>query len=146
MKPNTIFSRLATVVFLICSAAMAATGSHAQTSPESVIKKFYNGYIRGTARGVDPLGKKSTLRKYLTANIIKTQVDALEASEDADYFLQSQEYKAEWENSFTISNPAIKGATATAIVDFPGGYPRVKVTLRKVAALWKIDRVENAQR
>jgi len=145
MKPNTIFSRLATVVFLICLAAMAAPGYHAQTSPESVIKSFYNGYIRATAKGVEPLGKRSALRKYLTANIIRTQVDAYEASQEADYFLQSQEYEAKWENAFTISKPVISGGTATAIVDFPGGYPRVRVTLKKQGGIWKIDRVRNAQ-
>ncbi len=145
MKPKIIFSYLA-IVFLICLTAMAAPGVHAQTSPEGVIKSFYNGYIRATAKGVEPLGKRSTLRKYLTANIIKKQVDAYEASQDADYFLQSQEYEAKWENAFTISKPVVKGAVATAVVDFPGGYPRVKVTLRKAEGMWKIDRVQNAQR
>ncbi len=132
--------------FVVVLGMCFVDSSFAQASPESVIKSFYNGYIRATAGGVEPLGKRSALRKYLTASLIKKQVDAYEASQDADYFLQSQEYEAGWENAFTISSPVIKASVATAIVDFPGGYPRVKVTLRKQAGRWKIDRVLNAQR
>lgn len=114
-------------------------------SPEAVIKAFYNGYIRSTGKGLDPFGKTSTLKKHLTARLIKKQITAHEASMDADYFLQSQEYHAEWENNFNISEPVIKGATATAFVTFPDDYPRVKVTLRKAAGVWKIDDVQNAK-
>ena len=123
----------------------AVSDTSAQSSPEAVIKAFYNGYIRSTGKGVDPFGKQSTLKKHLTARLIKEQVTAYEASQDADYFLQSQEYHAEWKDKFTVSNSVVKGAGATAIVTFPDDYSRVKVTLRKAAGAWKIDRVENAK-
>ncbi len=121
------------------------TYTSAQSSPEAVIKVFYNGYIRSTGKGVDPFGKRSTLKKHLTARLIKEHVTAYEASQDADYFLRSQQYFPEWENNFNISKPVVKGATATTFVTFPDGYSRVKVTLRKAAGVWKIDRVQNAQ-
>ena len=123
----------------------AMTYTSAQSSPEAVIKAFYNDYISSTGKGVDPFGKSSTLKKHLTARLIKEQVTANEASQDADYFLQSQEYHAEWKDKFTVSNSVVKGAGATAIVTFPDDYSRVKVTLRKAAGAWKIDRVENAK-
>ena len=118
----------------------------AQTTPEATIKTFYNGYIRITGKHLEALGKRSPLRKHLTARLIAEQVDAYEASQDADYFLQSQEYNGAWENKFTIAKPVIAGTSATAIVSFPGGSPRVKVTLKKQGGVWKIDRVQNAQK
>ena len=124
----------------------AVQKASAQSSPEAVIKAFYNGYIRITGKGREALGKKSVLKKHLTARLIKEQVTAYEASQEADYFLQSLRYHSEWENNFTLSKPIVNGATATATATFPGGSPRVKVTLKKEAGAWKIDRVRNAQR
>jgi len=121
------------------------TYTSAQSSPEAVIKAFYNGYIRSTGKGVDPFGKRSALKKHLTARLIKEQVTAHEASQDADYFLHSPQYFPEWENNFNISKPEVTGATATTFVTFPDGYSRVKITLRKAAGVWKIDHVQNAK-
>lgn len=117
----------------------------AQSSPEAVIKAFYNGYIRSTGKGVDPFGQRSTLKRHLTARLIKEHVTAHEASQDADYFLQSPEYHAEWENNFNISKPVVKSGTATMFVTFPDDYSRIKVTLRKAGGVWKIDDVQNAK-
>lgn len=116
----------------------------AQTTPEAVIKTFYNGYIRLLGKNIDPLGKRSALKKHLTARVIK-EIPVFEASHEADYFMQSQEFFAEWENKFTVSKPIIAGTGANAIVTFPEGYPRVKVTLKRAAGVWKIDRVQEAR-
>ena len=124
---------------------LAVSDTSAQSSPEAVIKVFYNGYIRSTGKGVDPFGKRSALKKHLTARLIKEQVTAHEASQDADYFLHSPQYFPEWENNFNISKPEVTGATATTFVTFPYGYSRVKITLRKAAGVWKIDRVQDAK-
>lgn len=136
-----VFKRVSGLFALLI--LVAVTGS-AQSSPEAVIKAFYNGYIRSTGKGVNPFGKRSTLKKHLTARLIKEQVTAHEANQDADYFLQSQKYHSEWENNFNISEPVVKGATATAFVTFPDDHSQVKITLRKTVGVWKIDRVENA--
>lgn len=128
-------------VFLIFSAVQTAP---AQTAPEAVIKTFYNGYIRSTGKGVDPFGKRSTLKKHLTTRLIREQVTAHEASQDEDYFLKSPVYNGKWENNFTVSNLLVKGAAANAVITFPEGSPRIKVSLKKEARVWKIDRVQNA--
>ena len=138
-------SRFSIFLLFVFFGFSAVPNAPAQTTPEAVTNTFYNGYIRSFAKGVDPFGKRSTLKKHLTARLIKEQVTAHEASQDADYFLQSKEYHAEWENNFNISEPVVKGATATAFVTFPDDHSRVKVTLRKAAGAWKIDRVENAK-
>lgn len=118
----------------------------AQTSgsPEAVIKTFYNGYVRSTDKNAEPLGKNSPLVKHLAAQLTVKKIKAFEREMSADYFLQSQEWSDEWENKFTVSKAVIKGATASAIVTFPDGYPRVKVTLVKEKGEWKISNVQNA--
>jgi len=143
MKTKFLNLTLCSILLFICFGFSAVPNALAQSSPEAVIKAFYNGYIRAIGKGTDPLGKTSTLKKYLTARLIKEQT-AFEAREGADYFVQSQEWGDNWENNFTVSKLVIKGAAATAIVTFPEGYPRVKLTLRKEAGAWKIDRVQNA--
>jgi hypothetical protein len=121
----------------------AAFPAAQRASPEAVAKAFYNGYIRSTAKGVDPFGKKSTLKKHLTKRLIKAEVEAYESSQEADYFLRSKEYNGDWENNFTASKASVKGQAATIIVTFPGNYPRLKVMLRQEAGAWKIDKVQN---
>lgn len=148
MKTRFLKLTVCSILLFTFFGLSAVPSVSAQVAPEAIIKAFYNSYIRITGKGNDPFGKKSTLKKHLTARLIKEQVAAYEASQDADYFLQSQQYSPEWENNFSVSKPLVKGTTATAIVTFPEGdpRPRVKVTLKKEAGAWKIDRVQNAQR
>ena len=113
-------------------------------SPETVIKTFYNGYVRPSGKNADTLGKNSPLKKYLSAQLTVKKIKAFERETAADYFVQSQEWSDNWENNFTVSKSVVKGAIATAIVTFPQDYPRVKVTLKKEAGAWKIYQVQNA--
>ena len=144
MKTKSLNLILCSLLLLACFSFSAVQNISAQLTPEAVIKAFYNGYIRVTGKGNDPFGKRSTLKKHLTARLIKEQVTAYEASQEADYFLRSLRYHSEWENNFILSKPVVKGAIATAVVTFPDGAARVKVTLKKEAGVWKIDRVQNA--
>ncbi len=123
-----------------------AFSAHAQTaSPETVIKAFYNGYINEMNKKHEPR-KSSPIKKYLSAQLTAQKIKAFENKTEADYFFQSQEFFEDWENKFTVSTPAVKGITASAIVTFPGEYPRVKVTLVKEKGEWKISAVQNAQK
>ena len=109
------------------------------------------------ASDIDPLKTdKATFKKYVTARFIRE----IERNErlpegqgfDADYFLQTQDplpsssenNEAEWLKHIVVSKVAIKGTTATAIVTFFDGYPKVKVSLIKEGSVWKINNVKNA--
>jgi hypothetical protein len=128
--------------FLMCAGGLRV---FAQTAPpEMVLIDFYKGYVRAINKNVDPLGKSSPLRKYLSARLTAQKIKAFEKRNGADYFFQSQEFFDSWENDFTVSPPIVKGANAAAIVTFPGDYPRVKVTLVKESGAWKILGVQNA--
>lgn len=137
------------IFVVICGGGLFFAGDSrvmAQTdSPEAVVKTFYNGYTRALAKNVDPLGKNSTIKKHLSSKLTSKKIKAFGNKMEADYFFQSQEFDDGWVNNFTVSKPAVRGATATALVTFPQGYPRVKVTLAKEAGAWKIRSVQNAQ-
>jgi hypothetical protein len=142
MKP--LILALSAVLFVAFAGSPAfanRTNSFSQT-PESVVKDFYNWYIRSINNQVDPVKKgKATMKKYLSAKLMQ---EIAKDTRDYDYFLQSQEWGDDWENKFTVSKAVIKGATATTIVTFPSNYPRVKVTLKQETGVWKIDKVLNA--
>ena len=146
-----LLSSLVVGVLSISAAAQRPTAaSTMDRSPEIVLAEFYKWYIHSTGRNVDPIkAGKATLKKYVTLRFIRVieRNDKLPEGEgfDADYFLQTQE-----ETSATarivVSNVAVKGATATAIVTFDEGYPRVRVSLVREGGAWKIDNVKNAAR
>ncbi len=120
-------------------------------SPEIVLREFYKWYINSMSRNVDPLkAGKATLKKYVTLRFIRVieRNDKLPEGEgfDADYFLQTQEDSSVTDKNIVVSNVAVKGATATAIVTFDQGYPKVRVGLIQEGGAWKIDNVKNASR
>ena|SRR2546421_10787751 len=146
-------------VYLICAltAALSGTSAAAQLtaesspvarSPEVVLKEFYKWYIRAASRQIDPLkAGKATLMKYVTPRFIHVieRNEKLPEGEgfDADYFLQTQEDSSVTDKNISISNVSVKGTTASAVVTFDGGYPRVKVSLLKEGGVWKIDNVKD---
>lgn len=149
------------VMLLSCAAARHLIAStQVGLSPEAVLKEFYTWYIHVNFQNLDPLkGKaRATFRKYVTARFIR-EIDRNEKLAegegfDADYFLQTQDplpgpdssYKeVEWLKSMSISNVAVKGTAATAVVTFFKGYPTVRVSLIKEGKVWKINNVKDAR-
>jgi uncharacterized phage protein gp47/JayE len=146
MKIRVIHTAFIWTLFLMGTLLFPSELRAQINSPETVIKIFYNGYVRPAGKNADSLGKNSPLKKHLSAHLTVKKIKTFERENQADYFVQSQEWSDEWENKFTVSRAAIKGATATAVVTFPQDYPRVKVTLKKEAGAWKIYQVINAPR
>ncbi len=160
MKPRKMTLIFALMVALCgMSAAQHSTArTPAVRSPEIVLKEFYKWYIHAGSHDIDPFKKdKATLRKYVTVRFIREieRNDKLPEGEgfDADYFLQTQDplpssganNEADWLKSISVSKVAIKGTTATAIVTFFDGYPKVKVSLILEGGVWKIDKVKDAR-
>lgn len=151
-----------TLIIMICGAPVVAQRtappSAAVRSPEVVLKEFYTWYIHADFLDINPFKGKArvTFKKYVTARFVREidKNDKLEPGEafDADYFLQTQDplpYKdsdvkeAEWLKSMSVTKVVVRGSTATAIVIFLDGYPKVKVTLIKEGGVWKINNVRN---
>ena len=140
------------LIVALCSTSVVAQRRTASApgarSPEIVLREFYKWYIHSLSRQIDPLkAGEATLRKYVTLRLIRVieRNEKLPEGEgfDADYFLQTQEDSSVTDKNISISNVAIKGATATAIVTFDDGYPKVKVSLKQEGGVWKIDNVKD---
>jgi len=161
MKPPNMTLFFALIVAL-CSTSVRAQHPTASTpavrSPEIVLKEFYKWYIHAGSHDIDPFKKdRATLKKYVTARFIHEieRNDKLPEGEgfDADYFLQTQDplpssganNEGDWLKSISVSKVVLKGTTATAIVTFLDGYPRVKVSLILEAGAWKIDKVKDGR-
>ena len=141
----TLFFTLAVTLSALPVKAQTTSGlPKAVEPPQVVIKGFYEWYIRSIARNIDPFKKgRITLKKYVTLKLIR-EIEKTEL--DADYFLQSQDWDDAWEKTISISNPKVKGTTATAIVTFNADeYPRVMVSLKQEGGIWKIDGVKAAR-
>ena len=112
-------------------------------TPESVTLAFYRWYIPIVDRGGDPFIKgKVTLRKYVTARLIKEIKQAKAQGFDDDKFIPSRQFDGEWVEHMTISGLEIEPPAATLILIFPGA--RSVVTLLKERGVWKIDGVKDA--
>ena len=162
-----LFSLLIVVLCGISVVAQRRTATPpVARSPEIVLKEFYTWYIHADFHDIDPFKGKArvTLKKYVTARFIREMdkneklvaESGLESGEafDADYFLQTQDplpdkdsdlKETDWLKSMSVSKVAVRGSTATAIVTFLGGYPKVKVSLIKEGAVWKINNVKDAR-
>ena len=149
-----LFCALTVALWSTSVAAQPATASTpAARSPEVVLKEFYKWYIFATnhyKKATNPYeGGRATLKKYVTLKFIR----AIERNEklpedadafDADYFLLDQDTSGYSAKNISVSNVAVKGTTATAIVSFYRGDDRgVKVSLRQEGGVWKIDKVND---
>ena len=158
---KTIICLILMIMLFSCAGAQtASTSSQAALAPETVIREFYRWYIHDatsnhthvpwmTAKG------RTAMSKYITQRFISEIVrnEKLPEGEgfDADYFLQTQDPlpssprdEPRWVKSMTVSKVIIKRATATAIVTFLEGYPKVKVSLVIEGKVWKINHVTDA--
>ncbi|SRR6266496_4609091 len=151
-----------TIILVFFSSALAQQAIPLQPAktPEAALREFYEWYIHANFHGIDPFkGKgRQALKKYVTVRFLR-EIDRNEnlppespSAFNADYFLQTQDplpdpssdYKeGQWLKSISVSQVSVKGTTATAIVIFLDGYPRVRVSLIKEAGNWKINRVVN---
>ena len=120
----------------------------ADQPPDAVIREFYKWYITTIDSGAEPTVKgRLTLKRYVTVGLLsrldrESKVNRDDA--DTDSVLPTQEWDKTWANTVKVSQLNVKGTTATAIVTFDSSnYPRLLVTLVRIADTWKIDRVKD---
>lgn len=150
------------IILLVCGAfAHDETKSSQVTALETIIKDFYTWYIHDSSRvhknppWMTTQGR-AAMSRYVTQRFIREIVRNEKLPEgkgfDADYFFQTQDPlpsapkdEPRWIKSMSISDFNITGTTATAIVTFLDGYPKVRVTMVTDGTGWKIDRVKNVR-
>ena len=113
-------------------------------TPEDVTRGFYSWYLHQLSReNGEPLKQKTTALKYLTPQLY-ANAPRLTRRMDADIFICAQDWDNGWEKNFSLTTPQIKNSSATTTVTLPSGETdriRINVTLIKIAAGWRINKV-----
>jgi len=133
---------------LIVPAAFFPTAGRAQTTgPEDVVRGFYTFYLHELSlENGNPMKKKTTMLKYVTPQLYANE-PRLVRRMGADIFICAQDWDTGWEKNFRISTTQVKNNTATTTVVLPSGADQIKidVTMIKLAAGWRINKVACAQ-
>lgn len=119
-------------------------------APETVAREFYQWYLRALYKDQEPFKDKAAIGKYVTPRLINQLTILMNRPDglDYDYFLNAQDYGDEWDEKISTSKVKIEGLVAKMEVSF--GNPtdpdhRVKVTLKQLKGVWKIDKVQERE-
>lgn len=137
-KLDAVKAELDLQVFL----ARAAPPSYKAASPEEVTRQFYDWYLHAGL----PIPKRSnmaTFRKFVTQGFLKR---ATAPDVDAILFIDAQDTDATWADNFNVSKATIQGQRATLQVALNGREMKsnLRVTLRRMGGVWKIDGVKGS--
>jgi hypothetical protein len=136
------------IVFLLLS-SYAFSGQQAQSAPEYRVQQFYSWYLKK-----EDTQAFSVLDPKIYNFVCKGTVEKLRADyehdklEDVDYFTKVQDFDPkDWEANTVIAKAVITGSVASTSATF-GSSDKVKVlvTLKQEAGVWKILKVESAQK
>jgi hypothetical protein len=122
--------------------ARAQHVSQGSTSPDEVVRKFYDWYLHA---GLPSPERKNlaTFQKYSTRRLLKRQMDP---QVDSDGLVDAQDFDETWKDDFSVSKATIRGEQSTVLVKLKGknfSY-QLRVTLRRETGLWKIDNVKGS--
>jgi hypothetical protein len=124
----------------------AAPTTPTASTPETVVKDFYRWYIDRLNKNKDPLTQEKTaLKRYITPEFFKKAPKLLEQT-DADVFICAQDWDKDWGKNVRVSRLNIQGAGATLNVLLASKEKtmnhRLKIKLKQVEGVWKIDKID----
>lgn len=129
------------LVLLLLSNSLARP-TVVQTSPEDTVRRFYAWYLhRLSLNDANPLKNRTEALKYLTPGFLQ-RVPRLTREMDADVIICAQDWDREWEKNIQVDAATVNGAQANTLVQLKGteaGSVKVKVSLKKTTAGWRID-------
>ena len=132
----------ALVVLLVISTAFSKPPS--PSSPDDTVRQFYTWYLHSLNKQVpNPLKNRTVSLKYLTPEFLR-RIPRLLKETDADPIICGQDFDAEWEKNVKVDAPTISGSRATTVAQLHGkefDSLKLKITLKKTTAGWRIDAV-----
>lgn len=138
---------LIVVALFLGSLTASAEDSSASRTPEGTIRAFYSWYVQALVAKKDPFESgRAKLQQYATARLMREIDKARKGPDglDGDYFLDAQDFDADWARNISVSHVAVKGTAATADVQLKGrnvGMRDLHVTLVQEHGAWKVDQV-----
>ncbi len=140
--------RLLMIAFVLSILASPGVAFNPQAGPGDTAQKFYAWYLgRLNKNDMTPLKNRTVALQYLTPEYLK-RVPRLVKETDSDVIICAQDFDPLWEKNIRVDPPTITGASATTLVQLVGkdvGTVKLKVTLKKITAGWRIDSVECAE-
>jgi len=141
MKRNLLIALLS----LILAAAISNQPVAATTNPEDVVRQFYTWYVGRLAKDdFNALKNRTAALKYLTPQFLR-RVPGLIKKTDADPLICAQDFDPTWTSNLKIDAPVINANLATTNVELVGEHDmhvKLKISLKKTAAGWRIDNVD----
>jgi hypothetical protein len=133
------------LIALMVTAVFGAASAQSQP-PETAARDFYRWYVGELNADRFPIDKnKPEIRKRVSARLARWLFSPAYREYGADYFLDAQDFDAEWATTVRATGGAVKGNTATVAVTFPKSehFARKTMTVNLVreAGAWKIDKV-----
>lgn len=149
-NPNKLYisHRIAICLMLVGMSCIAVYGQSNKT-PEGRVQNFYNWYLKSIDDEQDPAKNRAVMNSHLSARLGKWFYSKAGQDLDADYFVGSQEWSAQWAGNVNVGEMTIK--RTTAVVNITLGpmseewYPKLQIDLVKEGTVWKIDRVKAKQ-
>ena len=128
------------VTLLLLSASLGRPTS--ENAPEATVRGFYAWYLhRLNLEDHEPLKNRTEALKYLTPEFLK-RVPRLTRDMDADVIICAQDWDKEWEKNIQVDAATVEGTRATTVAQLKGsevGTVKIKVTLKRISAGWRID-------
>ncbi|KAA0675704.1 DUF3828 domain-containing protein [Roseomonas genomospecies 6] len=135
---------LTTALALLAPTAIAAPPAAADDAAAAA-SAFYSWYVEGvenTARFPDAAADQRTLKQRVTEALLKNR-KAIIARTGADPFILAQDTGSDWTGA--VSAHTVRGTADAAEVQVVLGQqaPHVlKVTMKRIDGIWRIDRVD----
>ena len=136
----------------VSAADGAAPGSAA--TPEAAVRQFYPWYLGEMMKGRLPLAdERMRMQDYIAKDTLRDIAFMLNRANGGkrglpeDYFLQAKDYFDDWIDHIAVSEVAIDGDTASALValgDPAQGTHRLALSFLREDGVWKIARVNAA--
>jgi len=135
-------------LFVLLVISTAFSNPPSPSSPEDTVRQFYTWYLHGLNKQVpNPLKNRTVSLKYLTPEFLR-RAPRLAKETDADAIICAQDFDEEWEKNVKVDAATINGSRATTFVQLHGPQMdslKLKITLKKTTAGWRIDAVDCGQ-
>lgn len=138
--------RAMTLAMALCAAPAAQAAARA---PEQTAEVFYRWYVEGLSASLDPLRQSPQhMGEFVSAGLMgELKKQARRPGQRADYFIQAQDVRPDWNGDIAVSRPRIVGKWATVIVTLGASAAssrKLVLTMAREGAEWKIRMVRLA--
>jgi hypothetical protein len=150
MKSFVVAFSLVVLLGFLSTTRAAEPATAPGSNPSDAIRSFYRWYVTELIANRNPMENRKELKRFATERLLK-ELDRMKKGPDGldgDYFVDAQDFDDLWAKNITVSEVKISGAKATAevlLVGKPDMRRRLRVSLVKDGAIWKVDKVKGRE-